>query len=197
MSMFSNYDSEGLKYNLTEDYTEKEHVLDYTTPFELYDDLGNIKAFSWHYGDKFILTEHDYYNIKVPIDSRVYECAELYPTEETFGECCQMAYNTITWKCWRCAGQEDDKYIWNEVPLEVYCEDGMIISLQIPANRITLNILNFRHEKIYSYEMQDAIQVQITTEDQPALVQGQFFLEEIMSTHNGTQVLKLIPLTIK
>ena len=197
MSMFSNYKTFGTKYNLTQPSEEYGTVLDYTSPKEVYDSLGNIEGFSWREGDSFILKELSVYYILVPCDSRIYETEEGMPLETSYGSCGQMAYNTITWKCWKCSGKKKDKYIWNECPLEIFNTGDMVVALKIPQAKFTFSILDFRYDCLYSYQTED-LSLNISKNLQPLLVQGNYFLQEKITYPNTNieKIIKLIPITI-
>ena len=103
----------------------------------------------------------------------------------------------MNWKCWNCCGKHLGKYEWQEIPL-VECKNGsLIITLIHDTTNKTLvtNILNFRREIIYSFKG-NIIEFEINKEKQPMLVQGQYFLEEILKSENNSQIIKIIPITI-
>jgi len=103
----------------------------------------------------------------------------------------------VTWKCWSCCGKHLGKYEWQEIPL-VECENGSLritLTRDVTNKTLVTNILNFRREVIYSFEG-DSISIEINKEKQPLLVQGQYFLEEILKSENDTQTIKILPITI-
>lgn len=197
--MFKNYKypDSGMKYNLTSDCSPRYKKLIVKSPYKKFDKAGNLISLSWNENDTFILEDTVDKNIFVESDARIYDNIEGYPTETTCGGCCQKAYNTINWKCWTCYGKHLDKYNWEEIPL-IECENGTLritLKRNIENKKIISNILNFRREVIYSFEG-DNISFEINKEKQPLLVQGQYFLEEILKSENDTQVIKIVPITI-
>ena len=199
MSMFNNYKypDSGMKYNLTSDCNPGYKKLNVESPYKKFDKAGNLISLSWNENDTFILEDTMDKNIFVESDARIYDNIEGYPTETTSGGCCQKAYNTINWKCWTCYGKHLNKYSWEEIPL-IECETGTLritLKRDLENKKVISNILNFRREIIYSFEG-DSVNFEINKEKQPLLVQGQYFLEEILKSENTTQTIKIIPITI-
>jgi len=197
--MFSNYNysDSGMKYNLTSDFPPINKEITTQPPYKKFDKAGNLISICWNEHDIFVLQDTFNKNIFVEADARIYDNEEEHPNETTFGGCCQKAYNTVTWKCWSCCGKHLGKYEWQEIPL-VECENGSLritLTRDVTNKTLVTNILNFRREVIYSFEG-DSISIEINKEKQPLLVQGQYFLEEILKSENDTQTIKILPITI-
>lgn len=197
--MFSNYkySDSGMKYNLTSEFPPVYKDINTQPPYRKFDKAGNLTSLWWSENDIFILEDTLDSNIFVESDARIYDTLEGHPDENTPGACCQKAYNTMTWKCWTCCGKHLDKYDWEEIPL-VECENGTLritLKRDIENKKIVSNILNFRREVLYSFEG-DNISFEINKDKQPLLVQGQYYLEEILESENDSQTIKVLPITI-
>lgn len=200
MSMFDNYKykDSGMKYNLTDNYKSIYKEVEDNHPYKTFDKNGNLIELKWNQTDKFILKDSIDKTIMVDSDARIYEITGEGPDENTTGDCCQKAYNTIDWRCWNCCGQHHHKYIWEEIPLTECINGSLKITFirNTENKKIVCNIMNFRREIIYSYEFNHMINIPIDSESQPLLVQGQYYLEELLVSNTETELLKRIPITI-
>lgn len=200
MSMFSNYKykDSGMKYNLTSKFNSIYKEVKDNPPYKTFDKKGNLLELKWNTNDKFILKDSINKNILVESDARIYENTGYGPDENTPGECCQKAYNTVDWKCWNCCGQHHHKYLWEEIPLTECVNGDLKITLikNTEGKKIICNLTNFRHEVIYSYEFNYLINIPIYKESQPLLVEGQYYLEEILMSDENTELIKCVPITI-
>ena len=199
MSMFNNYSTSGLKYNLTETCPAVYKDVDTSNVINETDCAGNLQKLSWFEKSVFELTDTVNKNIIVDCDARIYEVAGEGPTDITRGEQCQKAYNTVDNKCWTCYGFHKGVYRWEEIPIVENLTGESIITLQqdMTDKKVIINILNFRRELIYSFESPSSeIAIHIDTDKYPLLVQGQYWLEELVVSDNTTTVIKIVPITI-
>ena len=199
MSIFNNYDTSGLKYNITETcpavYNEV-NTKDYQV---ITDYAGNLTKLCWYEKSVFTLTDTVNKNIIVDCDARIYETSGEGPTELTRGEQCQKAYNTVDNKCWTCYGFHKGIYKWEEIPIVENLTGEIVITLQqdMTNKKVISNILNFRREVVYTFESETPnIEIPIDINKYPLLVQGQYWLEEIIMSENEADVIKIIPITI-
>lgn len=201
MSMFDNYNKDSEKScNITSSYFRNIEKVDVGSILYTRDTAGNLIKVSWNENDKFLFKDTINVNIIVDSSSKIYEVTTLGPTEKTEGDIGQRAYNTVDWRCWICKGQKDEKYIWKETTLYQDLDGNKIIPLQFPSynTTITANILNFRRETIYTFDFHNTTQVSIPIDKEklPLLVQGQYFVELILSNEVDSQTLKTLPITI-
>ena len=95
----------------------------------------------------------------------------------------------------------DNEYVWEEDKLLTFVVGGKKELLFTPdMNNKTLNItiMNFRHEVIYDYEVdnKNTISIKINNEDTPLLVEGQFLLNVYIKDSTGTHQLVQYDITI-
>lgn len=201
--MFDNYteSDSGLKYNLTKDFPPINGEIQLNPPYKSFDKYGNLISLKWNVNDKFILTDTLDLFLFVQFDSIIYEESGETPTPETFGQCCQLAYNTVDYKCWKCYGLVNRVYQWKEInPLVCINGTEKIKFIFNPTDTtVKIKILNFRQESIIEEEVtvDDSLwSLPISNEKYPQLLQGQYLLEVIISKKDETKTVKKIPLTI-
>lgn len=93
-------------------------------------------------------------------------------------------------------------FIWEEDSLITFIKDGtkeIILKPYMNNKSIEVNILNFRHEIIYSYEFNDTdkCQIHIDKDSTPLLVEGQFFINIIVKAEDKEQQLNQYSIMIK
>lgn len=199
MSIFNNYDTSGLKYNLTESCPVVYKEINTNDYKKETDCAGNLTKLCWYEKSVFNLTDTINKNIIVDCDARIYETTGEGPTDITRGEQCQKAYNTVDNKCWTCYGFHKGKYKWEEIPIVENLTGELLITLQqdMTNKKVISNILNFRREVIYTFEYETSnIEIPIDIIKYPLLVQGQYWLEELIVSDTETIVVKIIPITI-
>lgn len=201
MSMFDNYNhNSGPGYNLEHCSQEQFDRIYIGPPIIERDRSSNIIKFTWKENDEFILEDSIDVVAFVDEDSRIYTFPEDGPTSKTKGVKGQRAYNTVDWKCWICLGQCENCYCWKETALDV-CKKGTrkIIFTRNIYNKTTIaNILDFRHNIIYTYTFKNSanIQIPISKQETPLLVQGQYILEILLKDENSQRTLKTTPISI-
>lgn len=202
MSMFDNYTEDTQKsYNLTSCYCENLEKIEMNSVLYARDSADNLVGIIWHENDKFILKDTVNLNIKVRSSSIIYELPAEGPTIATEGVLGQRAYNILDWKCWVCKGRQDGDYLWKETAIYQDLSGKKIVTLLYSDSNshITANIQNFRHENIYSFNFENTTDysILIDKEQLPLLVQGQYFIEVLLSyDKENIQTVKTIPITI-
>lgn len=93
-------------------------------------------------------------------------------------------------------------FIWEEDSLVTFVKDGtkeIILKPYMNNKSMEVNILNFRHEIIYSYEFDntDKCQIHIDKDSTPLLVEGQFFINIIVKTEDKEQQFNQYSIMIK
>lgn len=93
-------------------------------------------------------------------------------------------------------------FIWEEDSLITFVKDGtkeIILKPYIENKSMVINILDFRHEIIYSYTFDDAneCKIHIDKDTTPLLVEGQFFIDIIIKTEDKVQQFNQYPIMIK
>lgn len=188
--MFTNYENLSSTYVPDNRYKkiEKQLILDYKLPKEIYDDNNELIGFTWGYGDVVTIRYNANRPIYVENNAIIYGASDM-PSNNTVGIRGQKAYNFDTRQCWICESLDTNIYNWVELPELIFPENGSEkIYIQPPYDlhrmKAIVSIKNFRHEEIYSKEydkLQDgALSIDIDKELSSKLIQGIYYLYVIL-----------------
>lgn len=198
MSMFDNF-SPATQYqsNICCDYKQPLYTYDYKPPFIVKDKQGNISQYLWSDEDNFTLAVDINNNVYVPTTSYVFNESGQTPDETLPAVDNQFAYNTTDVLCWKYNSKTNPHWT---VQSELYVLEnlGKLITLTygMPDKVITARILNFRNEELYNTSNNVEAKFDINAKDTPLLLQGQYFLEILVSSNNNVILMKRIPVTI-
>lgn len=198
MSMFDNF-SPATQYqsNICCDYKQPLYTYDYRPPFVVKDKQGNISQYLWSDEDEFILTVDINNNIYVPVTSYVFNESGQIPEETLPAVDNQFAYNTSDVLCWKYNSKTTPHWILQS-QLYVLENPGKLVTLtySMTDKVITARILNFRNEELYNTSNNVEAKFDINAKATPLLLQGQYFLEILVSSNNNVILMKRIPITI-
>lgn len=182
MSMFDNYENNSYPaYNLTTPKKINSVKTNFKTPLYITDKHNNINRFYWVEGEQFNLKIQASQEINIPNESIIFYGSEK-PNNKMVGFIGQKCYNLSKYISWTCIKAENENYTWEQDSLFEYLPTGgekVILSPPMFNKKLKVNILNFRRETIYEYEIENEslISIPINEESTPDLRQGQYFID--------------------
>jgi hypothetical protein len=108
--MFENYDN----ITTTNKCNGANNCKSFNSPYEDYDEKGNLIGYKWAYGSTIDLDFNLSGQISFPSDSIIYKEANQTPTMQTVGEINSLAYNVVDLKKWQLKAIVNGEYIWQE-----------------------------------------------------------------------------------
>lgn len=188
-NMFTNYENLDSTYvpNNRNKEIQKQCILNYEIPKEIYDNNKQIIGYSWSYGDTFTIRYNANRPIYVEKDAILYYGNEE-PDEDTVGRKGQKVYNLSYSRCWICESLDSSIYNWVEQKNFTFPANGeekVYVQPPYDLTKMTAKVVieNFRHEEIYSkeYELSDgSITIDIDKELSEKLVKGIYYMYVIL-----------------
>ena len=108
--MFENYNDLIIQKNKTNCCCNKS----FNSPYEDYDEKGNLIGYKWSYGSTIDLDFNLSGQISFPSGSIIYKESGQAPTNQTAAEINSLAYNIIDLKKWKLQAIVNGEYIWQE-----------------------------------------------------------------------------------
>ena len=191
MSMFDSYENlnaNNIPNNITLEIPTKRIYYTDKPPYEQHNVLGEFIGYSWNYGETLTLKFNIQPVVKVEEDAIVYTVAGESPTSETVGKFNQKAYNTADLKVWVCTTYDQTVYNWEELKEFSYPKYGtkeitLIKEENLTQCKVSINIMNFRREVLFSFEANydSVVYLTIDKDLSAILLKGIYFCDVTVS----------------
>lgn len=203
MSLFDNYTNLDPTYSPNNQYKELTEISVFNNDVfqKKYNALGELVGYGWHYGDKFSFSLSMNDCISIESNAIVYTNANESPSENTYADFGDKAYNIIDLKCWECQSLGQTVYRWEEKnkfehPRTSDRHITLMNNSHLANKTVIMHIYNFRGENIYtqSYicDQNACVLVNVDEDISKTLISGTYRFEFVTEEEDFVKTISVI-----